>query len=99
MKNKADIWGVWARETKTFYYLESGAHSISNPVDRILNILITKEVIMLRPTKSQLHREPYKLMTLAEAEEKEYTVETIYLNKIVEDQAKKKQEHKLSGWQ
>lgn len=85
-KKSNQIQGLWCRKDKTFYYLETGVHSVRNPLDRIRSTLITKGLVDIDITGIRLHEEPLLKMTMAEAEERDYQVEAIYLNPHVRAQ-------------
>lgn len=96
---KNNTWGIWVRENKTFYYLYSGIHSVSDPTGRTLNRLLANGTLQLEPGRVYANEEPYKLMTLAQAEEKRYTVEVMFLNDFAKAHFEEKQEAtKLNGW-
>jgi hypothetical protein len=78
--------------------MNTGVHSVNNPVERVLNTLIAREVIEMKPGRQALHSEPYKLYTLAQAEEKKFEIEVIHHNKLAQDYASTKEKAKLSGW-
>jgi hypothetical protein len=84
-----DVTGIWLRENKTFYYLETLIHSVRNPLDRIKGTLIAQGLLSLSERVGVVHEEPFIKMTWAEAEEKGYKVEVIYLNDHVKKIATK----------
>lgn len=79
-KKPSEIKGLLVPANKTFYYLETGVIKVSNPLDRILKVLLAKDIVTYTGTKDDFTDEKYKMMTLQEAQEKGYTVETLYLN-------------------
>ena len=96
-KKDIHIQGVWCRQDSTFYYLDTGVHSIVNTQTRIINRLIAQGLIEFNPAGTHRFEEPYKLLTLAEAKELKHKVEVLYLNKHVEEVAKQKAPG-LNGW-
>lgn len=104
MIKKSNVYGVWCRKNKTFYYLETGSHYVMDPIQRIIRVLRTKELIdddVVGPPKKQ-GEEDYILMTWADAEEKNYEVEVMYLNnnvkKAVLNSSDKPESNELDGW-
>lgn len=88
IKNKKpkDIKGLWCRSDNKFYYLESGIHSIANPLARVQTTLVSRGLIEWSMEGTQLHEEPVKMMTMAEALEKNYETTPVYLNQHVKNQ-------------
>lgn len=82
-KKPAEIQGLLVLDNKTFYYMETGTIKIINPIDRIMKVLLAKDIITYTGTKEDVSTEKYKLMTLQEAQEKGYEVQTLYLNSHV----------------
>jgi hypothetical protein len=94
-KKKSEVTGLWCRKDKKFYYLETGIHSIRNPLDRIKNSLISRGILEWDITGTKRYEEPVLKMTWAEAEERGYESEPIYLNQHVENQIKQDRAGKL----
>ena len=82
-KKPAEIQGLLIPANKTFYYMETGVIKVVNPVDRIMKVLLAKDIITYTGTKEDVTEEKYRLMTLQEAQEKGYAIETLYLNSHV----------------
>ena len=85
-KKRSEVQGLWCRKNKKFYYLETGVHSIRNPLDRIKNSLVTRELLEWNISGTRRHEEPVIKMSWAEADERGYEVECIYLNPHVKTQ-------------
>jgi hypothetical protein len=79
-RKPSEIQGLLIPSNKTFYYMETGPTKVTNPIDRILKVLLAKDIITYTGTKEDVTDEKYKLMTLQEAQEKGYLVEILYLN-------------------
>ena len=93
--------GLWCRSDKTWYYLESGVASQLNATARIQSALIAKGKIVYDPTGTKLNEEPFKVMTYAEALEKEYKVKPIFLNPHIKKIHEQKQQSaaKKTPWE
>ncbi len=88
------VQGVWIRKTKTFYYLETGEHRVQHPVMRVKRTLSTRGLLLPDIANTGYKAAPFKLMSLAEAMEKEQTIEPIYLNAGVRRQAEASEQAK-----
>lgn len=78
MINEKEL-GIYVKENKTFYILETGSIVISSHVTRIKKALIQKNLIKMTDT-SYTDSEQYEVLSHKEAKSKEYTVERLYLN-------------------
>ena len=96
-KKHSDVQGLWCRKDKKFYYLESGIHSIRNPLDRVKSSLMTKGLLEWDVKGTVRHEEPVIKMSWAEAEERGYEIECIYLNPHVKLQVEAAKESKTTG--
>lgn len=99
-----DIWGVWVRKNKTFYYLESGETTLVNPQDKIINILFGKGIIKIdTQNKVKAFEEPYIVMPMDKAQERNYTIEILFANShiksIYETRLKTEKKAKTSPWE
>lgn len=78
------IWGVWVRANKTFYWLETGPSTVRFVGDKIRSILMSKDIlrsnVRVRTNKGE---EASLDMTLEAAQEKNYTVERLFINEHV----------------
>ena len=83
MKKKHEIKGVYLIEEKTFYYLEAGSIKISNPVERILKSLVARSKLRYESTPRDMADIKTVIMSLAEAEEKKYNIEKLFLNQHI----------------
>lgn len=96
-KRPSEVTGLWCRHDKVFYFLETGVHSIRNPLDRIRNTLIMRGLVPFSEKNVMLHEEPLIKMTMAEALEKDYEVDCVYLNPHVEKQILAERDGKTIG--
>ena len=80
-KNK-DL-GIYLPNQKKFFYLEAGDNWIGNTVDRIRKALTQRGLIKIDYTSLQKQMN-YTVMTIAEAEEKDYQLQPIYISKHIE---------------
>lgn len=85
-KKHSEVQGLWCRKNKTFYYYESGNHSIRNPLDRIKNTLVSRGLLTWDLGGTKLHEEPVVMMSWAAAEERGYQVEPIYFSDHIKAQ-------------
>jgi hypothetical protein len=83
-QKRTEVQGLWCRANKTFYYLETGVHSVRNPLDRIKGVLMTKGLLEWSISGTKLNEEPIKKMSWADAEERGYAVQVLYLNAHVQ---------------
>ena len=85
--------GLWLREDKCFYVLETGPQKVLNEVDRLRTIMAQRGMRMFNTREEELQAaaQPYIIYTVKEAQEKNYEFKVIYLNnhirRIVESQA------------
>ena len=102
-KKPSQIWGIWIRENRTFYYLETGAVPVTFNGDKIRSTLISRGILKLNPQfKLVKNEEPYLQMTLRQAQDKEYKIEKFYLNKHIEASVKAReaeQTKKANPWE
>jgi hypothetical protein len=90
----ADIQGILCRADRTFYYLDTGAAAVTNSIDRLRGILLRRNLISYHRKDPNDRAPTYKIITLDEAQEKGLDIKCLYLNKHVEEQAKKTQAKK-----
>jgi len=95
---KSEVQGLWLRANKKFYYLETGIHSIRNPMDRIKSGLISRGLLEWDVTGTKRYEEPVVKMSWAEAEERGYESEPLFLNKHVKTQVELDQKGKLAPY-
>ena len=88
------IEGILCRQDRTFYYLETGNLTPRNNIDRLRSILMTRGLISYHRTDATDRTDPYRIMTLKEAEEKGVQTQVIYLNKHIEKVVKAQQQKK-----
>ena len=79
-QNPSKVHGIWCRKNKTFYYLESGHIGINHPVDRVKKVLMRRGLLNMDLNDLSINKDPYKVMTWADAIELTYPVEVLYLN-------------------
>ena len=82
MSRKTDL-GIYLPSTKTFYYLEAGNSWIGNTVDRIRKALTQRNLIQIDFTSLQ-KQQNYTILSIKEAELKEYNMTPIYISKHIE---------------
>lgn len=89
--------GIYTKKDKTFYYLETGNNHISNEIDRIKKTLLQRSLISVNfETGNTLDQ--YKILTLEQAKEEEYTLKPIFLNKFVKANLEAKPSEESSKW-
>jgi hypothetical protein len=82
MSRKTDL-GIYLPSTKTFYYLEAGDNWIGNTVDRVRKALTQRNLIQIDFTSLQ-KQQNYTIMSIKDAELKDYSLSPIYISKHVE---------------
>lgn len=82
MSKKTDL-GIYLPSTKTFYYLEAGDNWIGNTVDRVRKALTQRNLIQIDFTSLQ-KQQNYTIMSIKDAELKDYSMLPIYISKHVE---------------
>lgn len=93
-KPPSEIWGVWIRANRTFYWLETGPTMLTYAGDKLRGALMSRGILKFNArTKTIKGQEPYLDMTLETAKEKEYAIERVFLNEhisksILADEAK-----------
>ena len=100
-KKRSEVLGLWCRANKKFYYFETGLHSVRNPLDRIKTTLVSRGLLEWDPSGTKRHEEPVVQMSWAEAEERGYEVESIFLNAHVQaqvEEAKTKKSFTRNPW-
>lgn len=79
--------GLWLREDNVFYYLETGRIMVGDEIERIRKTLLSRDKKVLQGDKdSAVGGTPTKKMYAAEAREKQYKMEPIYLNSFIRRQ-------------
>jgi hypothetical protein len=98
------IWGIWVRNNRTFYWLETGPQRITFAGDKLRGILISRSILKYK-TNGIVNRgeEPYLDMTLEQAQEKGYVVERVFVNDHVKAsieaaETKKEKTTKSNPW-
>ena len=82
--------GIFVRQEKKFYYLESGAVFISNTVDRLKKALSKRNLIKFNPQGAFLDTTDYQVITCSEAQLSDYEMIPIYISKHIETLVKNK---------
>ncbi len=77
--------GIWCREDKTWYYLESGEHLLTNSMVKLKNILLSRGLNIININYDERNTETIKLMDYATALECDYKIEPVYISKHVKD--------------
>ena len=88
MKKPTEIQGLLVKDSRTFYYLETGTHRVVSALDRIQSVLLSRDILSYTGTRDDVTEEKTKKMTLAEAQEKGYKVEVLYLTNHVKTMVK-----------
>jgi hypothetical protein len=81
--------GVYLPNTKKFYYLEAGESWVGNTVDRVRKTLTQRGLIKITFDTSQKQMN-YDVITLKEAQTKDYELVPIYISKHIEELYKTK---------
>jgi hypothetical protein len=100
----SEIWGIWVRANKTFYWLETGPARLTHAGDKLRSILIAKNILRYmtdhRPVRNE---EPYTDMTLEQAEEKGYEIKRVFLTEhikvCIEADEAKREAKRNSPWE
>lgn len=100
--NPMQLKGVYVKESKKFFYLETGGKPCRSPVDKLRSVLMQRGILEYDSQSERLtiYNEPYSIITYAEAEEKKYEIEVVYLNAHVQKlmTQEKTQEPSRSPW-
>lgn len=75
--------GIYLPAQKKFYYLEAGESWVGNTVDRVRKTLTQRGLIKIDFTSLQKQMD-YQIMSLKEAEQKDYDLVPIYISKHIE---------------
>ena len=86
MARKKDL-GIYLPTEKKFYYLEAGDSWIGNTVDRVRKALTQRNLIKIDYTSLQKQMN-YTVMSIAEAQEKDFELIPIYISKHIEEMFK-----------
>lgn len=89
--------GIYVKKDKTFYILETGEIVISTHIERIKRILIQKNLIHMSD-ESYTYADQYEISNVKEAKEKEYKIETLYLNNHIRKTYENKEQNTDSEW-
>lgn len=84
MSRPTDL-GIYLPSTKTFYYLEAGDSWIGNTVDRVRKALTQRNLIQIDFTSLQ-KQQNYTILSIRDAELKDYKMIPIYISKHIEKQ-------------
>jgi len=82
--------GVWCKSNKTFYYLETGGIT-PNSVDKVRSALISQGKITYFKDDPNDREPTYKIMTLGEAKEQEFEIESLNLTQNIKNHIQKKE--------
>lgn len=80
-----DTKGIWVRENRTWYYLETGPYQNIGGLTRLKNALVAKGFKMFELQAMQSGQAPYIIMSHSEAKRGGYDVAAIYLNSHVKE--------------
>jgi len=81
-RNPRETKGIYVKDRKKFFYLETGGKPCRSPLDKLRSVLMQRGVVEydLQGERLSIHNEPYVIMTYLEASEKQYDMEVVYLN-------------------
>lgn len=85
--------GIYLPSEKKFYYLEAGESWVGNTVDRVRKALTQRGLIKIDYTSLQKQMN-YQVISLKEAEQKDYDLVPIYISKHIEQLYSKKTKSK-----
>ena len=87
--------GIWCKMDNKFYYLDTGPMRVVSVIDKLLNILVKRELITFhRRNRSDLGA-TYKVITMDDARDRGLEIETLYMNRHLAAQAQKEQEEEI----
>jgi hypothetical protein len=81
--------GIYLPQEKKFYYLEAGEHWIGNTVDRVRKTLTQRGLMTINFNSIQKQMD-YTILSIKEAETKDYDMVPIYISKHIEQLYKDK---------
>ncbi len=84
-KNPRQLKGIYVKDRKTFFYLETGGKPCRSPLDKLRSVLMQRGILEydMQDERLTIYNQPYNIISYADAEEKQYDVEVIYLNQHV----------------
>lgn len=88
--------GIYVPDKKTFYYLETGTIRGINVIDRLRGILLSKNITEWKPQSES--DQNGKMMSLHDAEEKQYKTERLFLNAHIQASFVETSVPKKVGW-
>ena len=93
MKDK-EIYGVHVLETRTFYYLDTTGFKISNPLERLEKIMLSRSMLDFNSD----HTDRFRRITLETAKKENCVIEVLYLNKHRKENTQPKKEEQGLKW-
>lgn len=93
----SEIRGFYHPKTKTFYYIDSTVTRVSAPLDRIMRVLIGRDLIT--PPLPGSDPNELQVMSLKEAQDKNYTTVALFATKHLQRLAKAEKTSSSIGWQ
>jgi hypothetical protein len=85
--------GIYLPSEKKFYYLEAGENWVGNTVDRVRKTLTQRGLIKINFDSLQKQMD-YNIISIKEAETKDYHMVPIYISKHIEQLYKNKKQQK-----
>jgi len=80
---REDSLGIFCKQNKTFYYLETGDNYVGNTVDRIRKTLISRDLIHYN-TRGLMSTDDFTVLTVRDAKVADHKLQPIYISKHVE---------------
>lgn len=89
--------GIFVPRTKTFYYMDNGPLLHNNNIEKLRRILLMRELITVFSAQEE---NPPRVITLADALDKGYTLEPIYPTAHLKEQEQSSPhaQKKKIGW-
>lgn len=88
-----NILGFYIKNTKQFFYLETGDNYIANHLDRIRKTLIQREIISTKVGPNSKET-PHEIISFTEAQEKDLNIVPIFLSKNIRELYEQKHKNK-----
>ena len=85
-RNPRELKGIYVKDRKTFFYLETAGKPCRSPLDKLRSVLMQRGILEydMQSERLTIYNEPYSILTYANAEEKQYEIQVVYLNPHVE---------------
>jgi len=96
MMNEKDL-GIYVKKEKKFFYLETGNIFLNSHIIRIKKILIQRNLIIMTDA-SYTDSDQYDVLSIEDAQEKEYEFHTIFLNSHIRKHYEEENKTNTSKW-